>query len=271
MGAAYVFQDLGGAWTLAATLESPQSSSSLLFGYSVALSGDGSTMFVADNTPTEGVFVYSEPEGGWSGTVAATTFLDSGDDTGPSWADGSNAMSVDSSGSVVCLGVDGDSDQPPAPSGAYVWVEPAAGWAAATGSPSTQLVPSDGYSSFGDATAISSDGTTIGVGALASSTSVGGVVYMYSDPTAQWIQPLTPWTETQRVQPSTSEAYDGFNGSLSLSSDGSVLAVGGPDGGAFIFTESSGSWAQQAQLVSPETGPYDATQALSLSPDGTSS
>lgn len=281
MGAVYVYQQLGGAWDLVATLVDPSvNGTSGGFGYSVALSSDDTTAFVADNSPSAVVFVFYEPPGGWSGNVAAVATLAPGPSDTPNPGDGQNALSITDSGSIVCLGLFGNYNEPTEPGAAYVWVEPPTGWASSTGTPSTELVPSDGFPGFGYASAISSDGTTIAIGAYPWSTDAPGAVYIYKDPTAKWLQPATPWAETQRIQATTSENQnDGFGDALSFSSNGSVLAVGSPlgsfndvgfAGDVYIFTESSGTWVPQARLVAPDAASTNTNGwSVSLSSDGT--
>ena len=69
-----------------------------------------------------------------------------------------------------------------------------------------------------------------------------------------------------------------FGSSLSLSADGSILAVGAlsgksgrPSGGAYLFVQDiRGDWKQQA-VIGPKTGPFRMSyfgSSLSLSSDG---
>ncbi len=61
VGAAYVFAEQGGKWTLEQELQSPAGSATDTYGYSVALSGDGSTALVGaySGGSTENGVVYS--------------------------------------------------------------------------------------------------------------------------------------------------------------------------------------------------------------------
>jgi len=68
------------------------------------------------------------------------------------------------------------------------------------------------------------------------------------------------------------DSDDGFGASVSLSTDGSLLAVGQGDGvgGAYLFTRSGSTWVQTAKLVGTgAAGNSQQGESVSLSGDGT--
>jgi hypothetical protein len=124
---------------------------------------------------------------------------------------------------------------------------------------------------FGTGLALSLDGSTLAVGATGlSSTPGGGTVYIFT-------RSGTTWTQQARFKASNSRGGDDFGFSLSLSGDGSMLAVGadgessnatGIDGdqsntsemhagAAYIFTRSGTSWTQRAYIKASNTAILD--------------
>lgn len=151
---------------------------------------------------------------------------------------------------------------------------------------------------YGHAVALSSDGSTLAVGARyedsgaagidgdinSNSSTDSGAVYVYGKDPATGL-----WSRQAYVKASNTGAGDYFGDSLSLSSDGNTLAVGAPlesssatgvngsqnnnsaagSGAVYIFTRSSGSWSQQAYIKSSNTGTSDQFgDAVALSGDG---
>jgi trimeric autotransporter adhesin len=157
----------------------------------------------------------------------------------------------------------------------------------------------EAYDNFGYAVAISGDGNTLAIGAIAedsNATGVGdgglndntaqssGAVYLYVRDAATGV-----WGRQAYLKASNSgvDSYY-FGGTLSLSADGNTLAVGafaedgsavginGPydngalnSGAAYVFVRSGHTWTQQAYVKASNTGVGDLFgSALSLSADG---
>jgi hypothetical protein len=133
-----------------------------------------------------------------------------------------------------------------------------------------QLIVADGASDdhLGFSAAISGDGQTIAVGAPKKT--IGGkpqqgAVYIYSCVSGSW-------QFSQELVASDGDANDLFGSSLSLSSDGSLIAIGayydwsGPGQGAqaYLFEKSGDSWLQ-AQEISASDGTFRNTFGYSIS------
>jgi hypothetical protein len=137
---------------------------------------------------------------------------------------------------------------------------------------------------FGAAVAISSDGTTLAVGApLENSASTGvngdqansaaedaGAVYVYT-------RAGDTWAQQAYIKASNAEAFDQFGNAVALSADGNTLAVAAsfessgatgingnqldnsrPQAGAvYVFTRTGGTWSQQAYVKASNTGEPD--------------
>lgn len=110
---------------------------------------------------------------------------------------------------------------------------------------------------FGKAAAISSDGSTIAIGAPNRTTNAGAV-YVFVRNGASWAQ------QGAALTASNTQSDDRFGGALALSANGSILAIGatGEDsdgtaqannsaaeaGAAYVFTRSGAVWTQQAYI-----------------------
>ena len=121
---------------------------------------------------------------------------------------------------------------------------------------------------FGEDVTLSSDGTTLAVGAVYAETATAtdaGQAYVYSWSGASW-------TEDDILSASTPANNERFGHSLSLSDDGATLAVGrnpqGSDGETHIFRDSSG-WALQGSPLEPDDGNGNGFgHSVALSSDG---
>lgn len=153
----------------------------------------------------------------------------------------------------------------------------------------------DAYDWFAGAVALSTDGSTLAVGAKfedGASTGIGGDA---SDNSASgngavyvFVRSAGSWQQQAYIKADNADADDYF-GSLSLSGDGNTLAVGasredsaatgvngnGSDnskdgsGAAYVFTREAGVWTQEAYLKASNSGADDNFGgALSLSDDG---
>jgi len=149
---------------------------------------------------------------------------------------------------------------------------------------------------FGTSVALSSDGSTLVVGApLEDSNSTmiemgetdntafsSGAVYVYTRAT-------TTWTKQAYIKASNTQAGDSFGTSVALSSDGNTLAVGAPDedsnavtvggdetnntatdaGAVYVYTRATTTWTKQAYLKATNAGSSDSFgTSLAMSSDG---
>jgi cysteine-rich repeat protein len=150
--------------------------------------------------------------------------------------------------------------------------------------------------SFGHRVALSDDGSTLAVGAWGeggAATGIGGDQTDDSTPQAGAVYVFTrgstTWSQQAYVKASNTGAADVFGWSVSLSADGSTLAVGafGEDsaatgiggdqtddsvegaGAVYVFTRSGTTWSQQAYVKASNTGMSDFFGwSVALSADG---
>ena len=239
-GAVYIFTRNGvGTWTQQAYIKASNTEAGDLFGNAVTLSGDGTTLAV-------GAYKEDGPDSGINGTHQALN-------------------TATDAGAVYVFTRDG----------VGTWTQQAYVKASNTGAGDL----------FGNAVTLSGDGTTLAVGAykedgpdsgingthqaLNTATDAGAVYVFTRDG-------VGTWTQQAYVKASNTGAGDLFGNAVTLSGDGTTLAVGaykedGPDSGingthqalntatdagaVYVFTRDGvGTWTQQAYVKASNTG-----------------
>lgn len=212
------------------------------FGYSVALSSDGSTALVgADGASESGIadvgkaYIYTRNQGAWPMSPTAI-FIDPG------------LQQLDAFGGILALSADGGTALIGTATGiVYVYSQSSSGWAS---SPSAVLYDPDTSNSgllgddFGSSLAISADGDTALVGAegaAVNGVSQAGKVYVFAQSNGAWSStPVAVVTDPGNVKD------DRFGISVALSADGTVALVGTASisnpGRGFIYTKVGSSW-----------------------------
>jgi len=164
-----------------------------------------------------------------------------------------DSVAVSANDSVALVGA--DSGTAGKAGAAFIFTKNASGvW-----SQKKKLVPSDSAAGnvFGQAVALSSDGTTAVVSAPSASWGSGaddvGEVYIFSDASGSW-------TQIGRIEsPGTTNSDGTWGEALAISSDASVIAVGDPNAGtegqgaAYFYTGSSGSYAAAGGVTGSQT------------------
>ena len=238
-----------------AKLTASDGAASNYLGYAVAVSGTtivagAYNATVGGNSAEGAVYVFVEPAGGWANATqtAKLTASDGAADTalGVSVAVSGNTIVAGASGATV----GGNSGQ----GAAYVFVEPAGGWANATHT--AKLTASDGgaFSSLGHAVAVS--GATIVAGAFGATLSGNtdeGAVYVFVEPAGGWANA----TQTAKLTASDGAQGDELGTSVAVSA-GTIVAgapfvsLGAPgsyQGAAYVFVEPAGGWASATQTA----------------------
>jgi uncharacterized repeat protein (TIGR01451 family) len=223
------------------------------FGGRVAISGDAGVLVVGaagddDNGDHSGsVYVFVEPEGGWSGIVTQSAKLLPSDAAESDWFGDSVAISGDAG--VVVVGTWGDDDNGANSGSTYVFVEPEGGWSG-TLNESAKLLPSDGAESdfFGYSVAISDDAGAVVVGAWGDDDNgaAAGSAYIFEKPEGGWSGMLN---ESAKLLPSDGAGKESFGCSVAISGDTLVVGVEGDDdngvdsGSTYVFVEPESGWS----------------------------
>ena len=260
-GAVYVFNRTGWMWTQQAFLKARSRDARDYFGVSVALSADGDTLAVGayeEDSSARGVDG-DQSSNATPGAGAAYVFTRSGE----TWAEqaylkASNAGAHDYFGYSVALspggdtlavgaygedssakGVGGDqaNDDSENSGAAYVFIRTRATW-----TQQAYLKASDasfhGY--FGDAVALSRDGSLLAVGAPGA-----GTIHLFNSTAAGWVQEAT-------IKSSSSGVSDGLGRTVALSQQGSTLAAvasGGAYDDVYVFGRADTGWVKQQRIT----------------------
>ncbi len=148
---------------------------------------------------------------------------------------------------------------------------------------------------FGTSIALSSDGSTLAIGAPREDSSTTGINSTSNNSALQsgavyiFIKNELNWTQQAYIKASNTDAGDYFGIAIDLSSDGNTLAVGAyledsntigvnnnaldnsatDSGAAYVFSRSGTTWEQQAYLKASNTDANDYFgESISLSGDG---
>ena len=252
-GAAYVFTRTGGGWTQAQRLTAADGASYTLFGQSVSISADGSTIIVGAGgiiapIQTRGAaYVFRKSGSAWVQAQKITA------------SDGGNG---DGFGGSVAGSSDGVTLVVGASECAYVFTESGAAWIQVQ-----KLLPSDGPGGFGGSVAASGDGTTIVIGASRRTIvfSEQGAAYVFTGSGGTW-------TQTQELVASDAAASDLFGRGIATSGSSIVVGAAGKGsqrGTAYLFTGSGSSWTQAEEIVAFDGAAGDAFgSSVALSRNG---
>jgi hypothetical protein len=321
-GAAYVFTRRGNTWTQQAYIKASNTGRAGegdlpgegdQFGFSLALSGDGSTLAVgapsedsnaggvngnqqSDSASSAGaVYAYGRSGGTWTQQAYlksdTPTNFTLGDQFGYSLAlsaDGS-ALAVGvydegGSGRTVNAPVDTNRNGSGA---AYVFRRQGGTW---TKEAYLKTWNAEGGDSWGVAISISEDGNTLALGSIDEDCLCGVIVHAPSDvgatdqksdqsigAAAIFVRGGATWTQQAYLKPPNPSRGDWFGVRLALSGDGHTLVVGAQNedsaargingnqmdesaseaGAVYVFTRSGTTWSQHAYVKGSNTEAYD--------------
>ena len=282
-GAAYVYHVANsGDWssnpTPIATLTSSSNTVDDQFGFSVALSPDGTTAFVGAqdaNSAHGAVYVFQVAnEESWTSTSTPTATLTNGAG-GPNNTFGSS-LTVSGDGTTAVVGSPFATNS--GKGAAYVFhVSTEDSWVSSS-TPTATLTDTASASgdNFGQSVTISNDGSTAAVGTyVGSGAGYAAVFHVASE--GSWASTSTPSATLTDPAPVAGSRF-GF--SLSLSADGTTALIGAPGtatgtGAAFVFqVPNESSWTttstQTATLTNAaETNNENLGAAVTLAADGT--
>ncbi|MCP4134067.1 MAG: hypothetical protein GY754_24055 [bacterium] len=257
LGSVYVYRWIEGAWIQTKKLMADDGAKLDHFGYSVGISSDGSTIVVGAHT-FGSADVYRWIEGAWIQTKKLTA------DGGASWQNFGKSVGISSDASTVVIGAPSDNNNGVHSGSVYVYR-----WIDGDWNQTKKLTADDGAEGdmFGQNVGITSDGSTIVVGA-SSDDDITGSAYVYS-----WTG--SAWNET-KLTADDGAAGDAFGFSVGISSDGSTIVSGAhcdkdngdTSGSAYIYRRIDGAW-NETKLIPDDNAAGDAFGwCLGLSSDG---
>jgi hypothetical protein len=230
-GSAYVFSAAGEGWRQQAKLVPEDGDGGGVFGFSVALSADGTTAIIG--TPggdgAGSAYVFSAAGEGWR--QQAKLVPEDGDEHDEFGL--SAALSAD--GTTAIIGAHQDEDPNGEAAGsAYVFAAAGEGWRQ-----QAKLVPEDGdeQDRFGFSVALSGDGTAVIIGAPGDEPNSAGSAYVFAAAGEGWRQQA-------KLAPEDGDEHDEFGLSVAVSSNGTTATIGAPGheepngrqaGSAYVF------------------------------------
>jgi len=256
-GAVRILTKSGGAWSQSASIITPSSSNDDYLDYAVALSYDGTTLVVGvmsvDGAAADqgAAYVYKLSGGTWS-LVQAISNPDEGADD-----NFGISVAVSGTGDIIAVGATrGDKSGVNPDSGTvYTYVHNGTSYAYAQ-----KLNGSD--SSFGDvfghSISMSYDGNYIAVGAIGEFTGSNpqGAVYVY-------LRSSGTWAQQQKITAVQASSGNYFGYSVSMSSDGTTLAVGASSAddsntanlsALCVLKRTSTTWSVEGGLLKSSSG-----------------
>ena len=269
-GEVRVYQNNLGTWTqIGADID--KEAADIKFGYSVSLSSNGSIVAIGV-TEDDGngidvgyVRVYQNNSGIWTQIGAD---IDGGTiDEEIAYGFTGKSLSLSSDGSIVAIGATGDEENGINAGHVRVYQNNSGTW--------SQIgADIDGEAAgdhFGNSVSLSSDGSIVAIGAIENdgNSSNAGHVRIYQNNFGTW---------SQIGQDIDGEAADDWSGySVSLSLDGSIVAIGAPGnleifdptpGQVRVYQNISGTWTQIGQDIDGEAAYDYSGSSVSLSSDG---
>lgn len=229
-----------------------------LSGSSVSLSADGSIIAIGApkdfNNDSGSVRVYKNISGSWTQIGSDIVSEAAGVESGFS-------VSLSADGSIVAIGAP-DYSGIVGSGSVRVYKNVSDVW--------TQIgsdIIGDTYSQSGSSVSISADGTIVAIGSPANNQNsfVSGSVRVYQNVSGSWNQ---IGSDINGQAP-----YESMGSSVSLSSDGSIVAMGAPYDGAHsglvrVYQNISGSWTQIGSDIIGEANSDQSGSSISLSSDG---
>jgi trimeric autotransporter adhesin len=252
-GAAYVYTKPVTGWvnmTQTAKLTASDGVTNNQFGFAVSISG--ATIVVGahgDNGGRGAVYVFVEPAGGWA-NMTETAKLTASDSVARELV----GRSVSISGTTVVAGAPGATiGGVKAQGAAYVFVEPANGWANMTETAKLTATGGVSYGQMGYSVGV--DGNSVVAGApspIPTNSTSPGAAYVFVEPASGWAN------MTQTAQLTASDGVIGDRVGNFVAISGNTVVAGAPlatpgsklqQGAAYVFVEPPSGWANMTQTA----------------------
>ncbi len=231
-GAVYVFTRSGEVWSQQAYVKASNAEPSDFFGGSLSLSGDGNTLVVgARGEDSAATTIDGDQSNGAANAGAAYVFARSaGEWTPEAYLKASDSTGNFFFGTTVSISADGNTlvaSSSVAIDAAYVFTKSGGSWAEQTRLTASNATNGD---RFAGALSLSGDGNSVAVGAAGEAGAGAGAPESDNsviDAGATYVfrRSGVTWTQEAYLKASATGANDFFGTRLSLSADGSTLAV----------------------------------------------
>ena len=232
------------------------------YGLATAISGDGTRAIVGsvDGASVGRVFIYLRTGATWTQERVINAPMTAAD------CRFGQSVALSRNGAVAIVGapncLSGTSS-----SAAFIYARTGTTWALDQRLPSPER-------EFGDAVAITADGTRALIGAPLGGPMVRGEAYVF-------LRGATTWALESSLPPAADAGNDGYGGSVALAADGTRAVVGMPRhdldgnndvGSAHFFVRSGTTWTREADIPAPVGFRSDFNEfgrSVAMSSDGT--
>ena len=299
-GAVYVYIRTGSTWMQQAYIKAFNAEASDEFGLSIALNGDGSTLAIGAHREDSAAIIIDGDETDNMAQDSGSVYVYAR--SGVTWSHqayikSSNTSTGDFLGYVVTLSSTGDTLLASTYNTGDVYVFTRSGTTWLQQDNITAPFPSS-LERFGASTSVSANGSTIAIGATGESSISSGIngdetndsltnsgaVYIYE-------LNVNVWEKQAFIKAMNPDQNDGFGASVTISSDGNILAVGAPaedslsigvdgsdttnffptsdSGAVYTFTRNANLWSSKSYVKAPNAGSGDRFGVeVDLSADG---
>lgn len=254
-GKAYIYHYANGQWSLADTIGDPDLAYDDYFGYTLALSSDGTAALIGSFATTSSggygkAYLYTLTNGAW-------TMAHEFDNPATNYDDFATAdLSLSAHGHTAVLAADEASVSAASNAGiTYIYSDASGSWN------QTAMIKDPDASSgdfFGYPVAVSGDGQSVLIGSQAAVNGQisAGKAYFYTLANGAW-------TMTHEFDDPAATGNDYFgDGGVSLSSDGKTAAISAygansSQGEIYLYSDASGSWVQTQAITDPDATTSD--------------
>ncbi len=250
-GAAYVYVRSGSSWSQQQMLKASDAMANGIFGYSVAMSSDGTYAVVGARyqNANGAAYVYIRSGTSWT-QQAKLTASNAGTGDAFGWS-----VDISNDGTYIIVGAKDEDSTASSSGSAYVFIRSGTSWSEQQKINGSGAIV-NGY--FGYSASINSDGTYIAIGAYGDNNMDYGAVHVFS-------RSGTTWSEQQKIVASDQGVSDHLGVSVSISGAGDYVIAGawGSEtggsnaGAAYIFSRSGTTWSQQQKIQSTDIGAND--------------
>lgn len=318
-GAVYIFSRDGFSWNFQTLIKASNSEEGDWFGYSLSLDSGGNTLVVGasrEDSSSRGVngiqtdnnaqssgaaYIFVRNNETWSQQAyLKASNADASDNFG-------QAVSISGDGQTIAVGADGEASRAEGIDGdqtsnnwnnagaVYMFAKTGSSWQQQAYIKASNTLPSSGQR-FGKSVDLSNDGNSLAVGARSDDSNATGVNGDESDTSAIFSGAAfifsrlgATWSQQAYIKASNTDAQDVFGIHISLSGDGSTLAVAAAledssslginndqvdnsavqAGAVYVFTLSGNTWSQEAYIKASNTDAFDEFgSSVSLSDNG---
>ncbi len=246
-GAAYLFEMPISGWIdMTETAKLTSSEGNFNDAFSAAVDIDGEIVVVASpqdgetGTSSGSVFIFKKPVSGWANMTQSAKLTPN---DGAAYDNFGNSVAIKDS--LIVIGAFGDDVSFSNQGSAYIFVEPATGWA--NMNQTAKLLASDGAINNNFSTSIAINGDIVAIGAAYTDLPASncGSIYLYQKPVSGWVNA----TETAKLTASDAASNDDLGFSITMSDTTIMAGANQPNlkGKVYVYQKPVAGWVSATQ------------------------